>query len=122
MSEQIWAVGKQNLITFQTNATWEQKVRISGTGIEETLTGRGEGVIHWQRWTGPGNWTITAWHRPPGSSEWMVSQLVAGMWERGVYYVGANDTGGDYDFNDVLISTYAITDNIGELLADQMKV
>jgi len=109
MSASLWSVGELNLITIQTNSTWEQKVRIIGEGVNKSITGRGEGVIHWEIWTGPGSWLIDAWHRSPGASEWVPSKLIHGQWDRGFYYVGANDGGKDQDYNDVLVSSHAVT-------------
>ena len=81
MSVRLWSAGQLNLISIQTNSKWEQKVRLVGDGLNETVTGSGEGVIHREIWTASGSWLIDAWHRPQGTSEWIPSQLLAGQWD-----------------------------------------
>jgi len=120
MSARLWAVGKHNLITIQTNSTWEQKIKITGEGLDKTITGSGERKILWETWEGPGSFLIEAWFRRPTSSDWVPSKLIHGRYEHGIYFVGANDDGPDRDYNDALVSSYAVTkaalESTGEFL------
>ena len=120
MSAKLWAIGKHNLITIQTHSKWEQKVRIVGEGVNQTITGSGEGAIHWEMWTGPGTWLIDAWFRKPSSNEWVPSNLIAERSAFGFYFVGANDGGDDQDFNDAFVSAVSVSrmalESAGEFL------
>lgn len=107
MARRLWATGRSNLLTFQTNAAWEQKVRIVGTGVNKEVTGSGEGKIHWQHWTGPGSWLVEAWYRPPDSNDWVPSALTSGRGFGG-FYVGADDGAGDGDYQDSLVTAVVV--------------
>ena len=99
----IFAYGRSILLTFQTNAAWRQRVKITGPDFTGTVEGSGERKIHWQRWTHAGAWEIEHWYLRPG-----------GGWEPGVarriapWQVGFDDGAGDGDFQDTLVTATVV--------------
>lgn len=96
---------RSNTLSFRTNAMWQQKVHIQGTGVNKTLTGSGENKLHWAMSLGnrPGTWYVRAWYKSPGSEVWTTSDLKIFSFSHGPIRgqrAGANDGGGDQDYND----------------------
>lgn len=99
------------VLTFITNAGWEQRVKIVGRGAggELTLTGRGEGITHYSAYVPRGLYSVTAWHNKPKVG-WALSDLVVRA-EDGTQVARADDGGtashrskkDDNDYNDAVV-------------------
>jgi len=105
--------GMSSFLTFRTNAMWEQKVHIRGTGLNKTLTGSGENKLHWSLPLGnrQGSWWVRAWYKSPGSNTWTPSDLKVFGFMHGPIRgqrAGANDGGGDQDYNDADVTVVSV--------------
>lgn len=106
------------LMSFETNAGWEQKVKVHhvGTRFSDIHTGKGEGIIHNKRVVPEGVYEVSVWHRAPGG-DWTPSKVVADFEKTG-HVARANDGGSkdhtttddDEDFNDAVVRLEPMTE------------